>query len=111
VKMSEILLDFVEPFAEGISDNDAFCRLLTLGVLAWNAALKPEPQCQNIVDRVIARCMRGESTELQAAYKEIVRDLVLRKRSHFAQYRRPILQFHVEDTEDGFHLTVMSLLN
>lgn len=110
VKMSEILEDFVRPLTEGLGDKKAYCRALTLGVLAWNAALRPEPQRQKMVDEVIAKGLRGESAEVQETCKQIVRDLILRKQRYFAQYRRPILDFHLEDIGSGYHLTVISLL-
>ena len=39
-KMSEVLLDFVEPYSEQWETAEELRKLLTLAVIAWNAALR-----------------------------------------------------------------------
>jgi len=112
VRMSEVLEYFVEPFFdEDIHDIEAYRRLLTLGVLAWNAALRPEPEGQAMVDDVIGKGMRRETPEVRAFARKVVDHLIERKKRYFAQCRRPILNFEVSELDDGgWHLTVASLI-
>jgi hypothetical protein len=108
LKMSDLLKEFVEPYHHEAHDADAYRRLLSLGLLAWNAALQPEAEQQEMVDDVIGKGMHGESEEVQAFVREIVNQLIARKLHHFAQYRRPILDFVLQETDDGLHLAVIS---
>jgi hypothetical protein len=110
IKMSEILDEFVEPFMHLVDGEEALRKLLTLGVVAWNAALGPEARQQEMVDDVIRKGLRGESEETQAACREIVNQLVARKHKFFAAYRRPIINFVLEHRSDGYHLLVLSEL-
>ena len=106
VKMSDVLEAFVEPYSGFVNDVEAFRRLLTVGVLAWNAALMPEARGQRLVDDVIRKGEFGMEDE--ASCRQLVRELVHRKRTCFADYCRPILNFAVEDDGDSYHLTVLS---
>jgi len=108
IKTSDVLDDFVKPFADLIEDADAYRRLLTLGMLAWNAALEPEWRQQQMVDDVIGKGLAAETQWVQMNCRQIVNQLVERKRKYFAQYKRPILNFMLQDTGDGYHLTVIS---
>ena len=39
VKMSEVLLDFIEPYTEEAKSEDEFRSLIAMGLVAWNTAL------------------------------------------------------------------------
>jgi len=112
VKMSRVLEDFIEPVIdEGVEDIEVYRRALSIGVLAWNAALRPEAEGQAMVDDVIGKAMRRERPEERAAARELVDFLIERKKRHFAQYRRPILNFEVSELDDGgWYLNVASLI-
>ena len=63
-KMSEVLEDFVEPYQELADTDDSFRKLLTLGMLAWNAALLPQDQRWAMIDEMLAagfsRCSKAD---------------------------------------------------
>ena len=42
--------------------------------------------------------------------KEIVNMLIARKKAHFSEYRRAIIDFELTDTGRGYHLAVVSTL-
>ncbi len=111
VSMSDVLERFMEPLAEDLDGIEAYHRLLTLATLAWNAALRPQAEGQQMVEDLLRETLGRESRETQAMCREVVRVLVERKRRLFAQYRRPIVNFAVEDRGDHYYLTVMSLLS
>jgi len=108
VKMSEVLGEFVEPLADDVPDAEAYRRLVTLGVLAWNVALTPEPRRQEMIDDMLGKGLTAESREARATCEEIVDWLIVRKQRYFAAYTRPILKFTVEDRGDHYYLMVMS---
>jgi len=110
VKMSEVLGEFVKPYVDLVDGIESYRRLLTLAVLAWNAALAPEAKRREMVDEVLREGLGTASGEWLAAGKEIVDQLIERKQRHFAGYQRPILDFVVEDRGDHYYLMVTSPL-
>jgi len=107
VKMSDVLGEFVEPYVDFVEGIESYRRLLTLAVLAWNAALAAEAQREAMVDDVLRK---GVPEDLLADGREIVSQLVLRKQRSFAHFRRPILNFSLEDRGDQYYLMVASAL-
>ncbi len=110
VKMSGVLEDFVEPLADEAQDLEAYRRLLYLGQLAWNAALRGEPERGQMVNELLSAGLPGAGGETLSFGRSIVESLIVRKEQHFAHLRRPILGFEVFDTGDGWHLNVASLI-
>src|SRR3954471_12797318 len=60
-KMSEVLEEFIEPYSDLADTDEAFEKLLNLGVLAWNAALLPEDERQAIIDKTVETGLPGSS--------------------------------------------------
>lgn len=109
--MSEVLERFIQPYGQYAEGEEAYRRLLTLGVLAWNAAMAPDAEeQQKMVDDCFDKAMCEEDPEVRAAGEEIVNQLIERKKTYFAKYRRPIFSFVLMDMGDGYHLTVMSAI-
>jgi hypothetical protein len=111
VKMSEVLAQFVEPFAGWVDGEEDYRKLLTLGAAAWNAALESEAFRQAMLDDALATQVAGATDEDRNAFTKLFSDLVTRKHEQFAAYRRPILDFILEDTGRGYQLVVISSLD
>ena len=107
--MSDVLSDFVEPYREFADTEEAYRKLLTLGVIAWSAALRPEQERQEMVDKILADA-QAATEEVEMELKEIVNMLIARKEAYFSEYRRDIIDFEVTDTGSGYHLSVASTL-
>jgi hypothetical protein len=62
VKMSEVLEDFVEPYMDLADTEEAFHKLLTLAIMAWNASFLSEEEgmVHNLVDTLIGRLAVNE---------------------------------------------------
>lgn len=114
VRMSEVMPRFVQPFEQYADGEDAYRRLLTLGMVAWNAALAPESQREEMVDKLLREAVHkvgpGEQVNDQEIASQVIEHLIERKTKHFAHYQRPIFDFMLEDTGDGYHLTVISAI-
>jgi len=108
IKMSKVLQEFVEPFAAEVEGLEAYRRLLHLGQLAWNAALRGEPERGDMVSEVLSAGMPGAGEETLSFGRSIVESLIARKERYFADLHRPILGFDLRDTGDGWHLNVAS---
>jgi len=112
-KMSETLLEFVEPYQEYAKTRDAFERLIAVASVAWNAALFPHESRATLLDetsKMIEESAGGEGAEV---YRALVNDLIKRKERYFADNKRLIVRCQVtEDTENKgrFHLAVASMV-
>jgi len=109
VKMSEVLTDFVEPYFEFADSDIAHRKLMMLAIAAWNTSLIPEEEQQDMVEEVL-RTMPATSEELETDLRETVKMLIARKKAHFFEYRRMIVDFKLADMGEGYHLSVASTL-
>jgi hypothetical protein len=101
----------VSPFHQEIEDEEALRRLFTLGMIAWNAALLPESEQQNMVQKTLGKALRRESWQVKAMCEELVNQMIERKIKYFRRYERPIVDFVLTDNgPEGFHLSVLSTL-
>ena len=108
-KMSDLLEDFVEPYRDTADTKDDYQKLLTLGVMAWNAALLPAKEQQNMLQQLLDR-LPHTSAEDKKVLTAFLRELLQRKRKYFSQNRRAILSIDLQDTSDGYYLSVASTL-
>ena len=76
VKMSEILEELVEPylnFARNFSQRE---KLFSLALVAWNIALMPENERQQMIDQVIEQVMGGNDPLARQDAREIIDGLI-----------------------------------
>jgi hypothetical protein len=106
VKMSEVIMDFVEPYRDYAHTYEEFNELIALAVVTWNAALLPEDEGEKMVDRLTGVFSPSEAED----FKEIVETLMERKRRYFSDNKRLILDYHVSDSGEDFYLSVASTL-
>ena len=127
-KISEILLDFIEPYRQFANTDKALERLVAIGITAWNVSLFPEEQReeklsqiaavvvvdgQSLIRRLVLKIrvlVFGQSQEVDD-FKQIVYELVDRKLQHYAAIRRFIVHYEFTQTDDDIHLLVMSTLS
>lgn len=97
VKMSDVLHTLVEPEWHACKDEDAMNKLLTLGMVAWNAAnLKGAKRTALLED--LAQTI---PVEIRQEFMEIVQPFIRRKEQLFPHITRPMLSFALTWTSDG----------
>ncbi len=106
LQMSAILLDFIEPYKDEAETLHAFKSLVSIAAFAWNASLMP-PGEQLKATQEIAEIMPAK---IQASGVEFFTQLLTRKKRHFAHYKRMIAHYEVMETEDSWHVAVVSAL-
>ena len=92
VKMSEVLIDFIEPYLEFADTLESYRKLVILGIMAWNASLLPKGEQQDMVDSIFHQFnqqMPRVTEELRL--EEIVDTLIARKKAYFSEYTRAII--------------------
>lgn len=105
IKMSDVLEDFVEPYEQFAETKEAYRKLLTTAVVAWNVMLFPEQDRSSILDKLLVTLPE----DVRKVGRESIEELMVRKERFFSQYRRMIVDFEVRDTGNRWRLAVMSL--
>ena len=109
-KMSKVLEDFVEPYREEAKTKEAIRRLLTLATIAWNAALFPKPEQQEIIDQMITDDLVQGDKKLKEDIQDVIKELIARKNRYFSEHKRMIIDFELQDEGKDCHLSVASTL-
>ena len=125
-KMSEVLLDFIEPYRQFANTDEAMERLVVMGITAWNVSLLPEHKRDTMLTELAAAALSGGSLVRRIAsrvrtaifgqsrdvadFKQIVYEMVERKLQHYAENRRFIANYKLSQTKDDIHLFVVSTL-
>ena len=105
-KMSEVLLDFIEPYREDAESEGDLRSLLTMGIGAWNTALLPKAEQEDVINRVVAE----GPIDREDNFRRLANELIARKEKYFAHCRRFIFGYELTVTREGPHLTVLSTL-
>jgi hypothetical protein len=107
IKMSEVLLEFLEPYSEYWTNEDQFNKLLTVGLVAWNAALLSGSKRNEFIEQMAHTL----PADVRQDMRSIVEEMIRRKEAHFARNRRTIFSYELTMTPSGPHLTVLSTLD
>lgn len=105
-KMSEVLLEFVEPYSQSWKTREDLSKLLGIAVIAWNAALLPGNERKEIMEDAL----KAVPHEIRQDMKAIIDGLIQRKDKHFAHNKRFIMNYQVTMTREGPHVTTLSTL-
>ncbi|MFC1714268.1 hypothetical protein ACFL6S_11410 [Candidatus Poribacteria bacterium] len=106
VKMSAVILDFIEPYAKHAKTPEAYQSLIMIAIVAWNAALLSENKRKDMIDIPIKSLSGPDRKEM----RKLLEGLVERKNKRFADYKRPIMDYQLTETKDGISLSVASSL-
>lgn len=113
VKMSEVLTAFVEPYLESTNaaslTEEDYRKLLMLAIVAWNAALLPEEDQQDTIDKAV-KAIPATSWAMRAFMRAFMSELIERKKTYFSEYTRMIIDFELTDLGEEYHLSVASTL-
>ena len=108
--MSQVLGAFVEPYLAVADTEDTTRKLLTLAVVAWNASFLTEEEQAKMVDDVMSEAMPSAPREDTQDFRDLVSELVERKRALFSEYTQRIIDFELTDTGRDYHLSVVSAM-
>ena len=106
IKMSELLLDFIDPYRDDTMSEFQLRTLLAAGILAWNAAMLPQESREKILDSAVHDAFSEGAEE----FREILSEMIERKQRYFARITRFILSYQLTMTPEGLHLDVLSSL-
>lgn len=108
-KMSELIVDFARPLLALDPEDEFFEDAIAVAVLAWNIALLLEAQPEVTVAEFFEEMTGISSADSAAdAILEQIALLVRRKQRHFSKHRRIILDYEVTESQDLFHVNIIS---
>ncbi|MDD5206231.1 MAG: hypothetical protein PHS17_12460 [Desulfobacterales bacterium] len=108
VKMSGVILDFAAPLLERFEHDTSAENLIALAVLAWNLSLVPEEKHGRRLDEMAEKLsLDGEASE---EMNDIMEWLLDRKRKHFAEHARYIVDYRLYETDNQRGLQVVSTI-
>ncbi len=110
VKMSEVLEEFVEPYLDFARNRNQREKLFSIAVIAWNLAIMPERDRKPMIDQLIEQGLKGNDPLAQQDTREILDEMIARKQALFADNKRYIVEFQLQDRGKTFHLSVASTL-
>lgn len=108
-KMSEVLEAYIEPYLDATKNRDQRLKLSTIAAFAWNLTLLPEDKQQQEKENLIEQ-LGGQNRQVQQDIREILEELMERKRKFFAKIKRHIIDFELKESRNDFHLSVISSL-
>ena len=103
-KMSEVLMEFIEPYEATADTPEKLERLLSISVIAWNAGLASGPRRDKLLQDSLQMLPPNVQQELRAFFAV----MIPRKETTFASITRFILDYQLTMTPSGPHLSVIS---
>ena len=107
-KMSEIILDFAEPFLELVDNEKA---ILTLAMAAWNIAIFPEEDRDAKIDELVIKCFPQDDPQPLEVIKAVVGRLITRKLKLYPDNKRILLGYEFIESGNKRMLNVMSTMH
>jgi hypothetical protein len=105
-KMSEVFEDFMAPEIQNAEDEGQLRRVLTLGMIAWNASLLSPVEREELLEKTEQTLPADVRPEL----RPLVEPLIRRKEEHFAEHRRLILKYILNYAAERPQLQVLSTM-
>jgi hypothetical protein len=108
-KMSEILIEYIEPFLEDTDTYQERSNLLEIAVMSWNMALVSEEKPQELLKELFSKHPSDpEDIEAEKELQRLMKKLIKRKLKFFAEEKRFITDFKLTENSGCFHISVAS---
>jgi hypothetical protein len=107
VQMSEVLREFVAPYYKAVDTEDEYRKLLDTAIVAWNVALLPAKKRKAHLEKILETIPEQAREDGRA----IINELIIRKERCFSEHKRMIVDYVITDTEENYHLFVISTLD
>ena len=107
-KLSEVLLELVEPYLPEADSDEKLEQLITTAVIAWNACLLPADERDGLV-RKAGREVGGFDKESTDLFMAALRELIIRKQRLFPTDKRFVVNHRVVTIRGKHSLQVASL--
>jgi len=110
-KMSEVLRDFVSPYADIPKSKKELQSLFGMAVSAWDLSFLPEKEIKTTLDQIFTQAYnpRNVDVEEHKIGRAMLEEMIDRKLKYFADEHRQVEDFQVEYISRGeYFLSVAS---
>ena len=107
-KMSGVLLEFIEPYVQFADTDEAYRKLVTIAIVAWNAALLSPEKREEMINNLVKGMKMGFWERRD--FRRMMGMMIERKLKHFGENKRLIVNYELQDLGDQIHLSVASTL-
>ena len=108
-KMSEVIIDFAKPLLDAAQTDEEMQRAIGMAIAMWNVAILPDKEQKNFIREFFDNTKDSSSNqELPEEYDQVVSYFIARKKAFFSDIERMILDYECVETQQGFHLNVVS---
>ena len=104
MRLSERLVDLVAPYRDDALTRERYEALIETAATAWNLSLLAEPERP----AVLREALRNAKTRDRQAHSDLIVALMRRKEALFPDDDRAIVHWEVSESDDQYHLSVMS---
>lgn len=108
--MSGAIQEITNPFLIPDMTQDAYERLIALGVTAWNVVLVSDDRRRVLLQKMAEQIEQDADEEAREIFEEFIELLIARRLQLFPHNKRWIIDYVVTDLGDTFHLSVISEL-
>ena len=106
-KMSEVILDFLEPIINLCEAEENLDKAVGFGILVWNASLLPRKQRRETIEE-FTKAWGFENQEMRSDFKYFFKFLLKRKKRYFSENKRIIVDYQFSRVGKKLMLYVVS---
>ena len=107
-KLSKVLERFIEPYQHLATTLNEHKKLITVAALAWNVSLLPAGERERMLNDAFKASMPSAEDKAAEDFNAMISEFIERKESLFSDDSRFIISYELEETENGYHLSVAS---
>jgi hypothetical protein len=109
-KMSEVILDFAEPLLAKCQDDKTERKAVGIAILVWNLSLLPKKEQKEGIQDIYSVYSKSYDATDRAIMMYIVDMLLERKKKHFPNHKRAIVEYQFSGSGKTRRLDVASTL-
>ncbi len=111
-KMSEVIMEFAEPYLERATTMEDQKKALTMAIAMWNLSMLPKEKRAEEIEKLLGKLGGPEADPREdAESKKLIQFFMDRKEKLFPDIERLILNYDMVETPQGVHLNVVSTVS
>lgn len=108
-KMSEVFIEFMEPFRFLLENSEERDFIVLVGVVAWNMGLAPKKHHKKMIHSFtdsFAEMEEDVDPELTKEVRSVLTELIHRKVKEFSDDPRKIIDYQIKPGNDEFRIAI-----
>ena len=106
-KLSKVILDYAKPLTDALDGTEVEERAIIVSVMFWNASLFSKEKALETIEPVLSELANGDQL-LEEEFDAMFEMMYKRKQSLFSDDKRFVVDYQLEENNEGFILQVAS---